>query len=86
MDLYNIKNKDKLESIKTKSFKLEKDIQNIVEKNLESLFGLKFVKSEFSVKKFRIDTLSSLSRKLLIIKSGINIFIKSILLFKSLKI
>ena len=57
MDLYNLKNK-KLSRIDQKPFNLEKDIQNIVEKNLNQLFGLEFISSEFTIKKFRIDTLS----------------------------
>ena len=38
-------------------FKLEKDIQSLVEKNLLEIFNLKFVKTELSIKSFRIDTL-----------------------------
>ena len=56
MKLYSIKN-DKLESVYSVNFKLGKDIQNLVENNLEELFNLKFVKSEFTIKNFRIDTL-----------------------------
>jgi predicted transport protein len=56
MKLYNINN-DILKSISSSDFKLEKDIQNLVEKNLEELFHLQFVKSELSIKNFRIDTL-----------------------------
>lgn len=56
MNLYKL-NKTKLEEIKNIPFKLEKDIQNLVEENLEMLFGLEFVKSEFPLKNFRIDTL-----------------------------
>lgn len=58
MNLYNIKKGDRLESITIKQFKYEKDIQNIVEKNLNELFELQFISSEFTIKKFRIDTLS----------------------------
>jgi predicted transport protein len=39
-------------------FKLEKEIQSLFEKNLEVLSGLKLVKSEFSIKNSRIDTLA----------------------------
>jgi len=42
----------------TQPFKLEKDIQSLTEKNLKSIFGLDFVKSEFSLNNFRIDTLA----------------------------
>jgi len=58
MDLYNIKSGNKLESVETDSFRLEKDIQSLVENNLNTLFGLEFVRSEFSIKNFRIDTLT----------------------------
>ena len=57
MDLYNIK-KNKLEEINKESFNLEKDIQSLVENNLETLFNLEFISTEFTVGDFRIDTLS----------------------------
>ncbi|MCP3931752.1 MAG: hypothetical protein GY705_21970 [Bacteroidetes bacterium] len=47
-----------LEYIKEKPFKLEKEIQSLTELNLESIFGLEFVKSEFRLNNFRIDTLA----------------------------
>lgn len=56
MKLYSLK-RGKLESISSVNFKSEKDIQNLVEENMEELFGLQFVKSEFQVKNFRIDSL-----------------------------
>jgi hypothetical protein len=45
-----------LTPIKLSCFKREKDIQSITEKNLEVIFGLKFVCSEFQVGNFRLDT------------------------------
>lgn len=51
-------NHDSLKAIPHKDFKLEKDIQNLVEKNLEELFHLHFVTSEFQIRDFRIDTLA----------------------------
>ena len=39
-------------------FKLEKDIQNIIEKNLSELFDLTFVRSEFCIRDKRIDSLA----------------------------
>lgn len=57
MALYNLQNQ-KLQIIKEESFKLEKDIQSITEKNLEYIFGLKFIKSEFPLNNLRIDTLA----------------------------
>lgn len=47
-----------LESIKENPFKLEKEIQNLTEQNLETIFELDFVKSEFALNNFRIDTLA----------------------------
>lgn len=56
MKLYSL-NRGKLKSVSTLNFKLEKDIQNVVEKNMSELFNLEFVKSEFKIKNFRIDSL-----------------------------
>ena len=58
MALFKIENNERLENIKEQAFKLEKDIQSLTEKNLKSIFGLDFVKSEFSLNNFRIDTLA----------------------------
>ena len=56
MEVFNIKN-NKVEVIELNPFKLEKDIQGVIEKNTESFFGLEFVRSEFPIGEFRIDTL-----------------------------
>jgi len=56
MKLFTLKDK-KLKGVSTVSFKLEKEIQDIVETNLKELFELQFVKSELTIKNFRIDTL-----------------------------
>ena len=45
-----------LELIKEKSFKYEKEIQQLVEKNLQTLLKLDFISSEFSLNNFRIDS------------------------------
>lgn len=58
MALFKIDNNERLENIKEQAFKLEKDIQSLTEKNLKLIFGLNFVKSEFSLNNFRIDTLA----------------------------
>ncbi len=50
--------KNALDLIKEKPFKLEKEIQSIVETNLEYLFNLQLVKNEFQLGGFRIDTLA----------------------------
>lgn len=49
---------DKLERIKEKPFKLERDIQKLFEQNLPLIMGLEVVKSEFTIKNKRIDTLA----------------------------
>jgi len=41
-------NNGKLQVIKENPFKLEKDLQVLTESNLDMVFGLDFVKSEFS--------------------------------------
>jgi predicted transport protein len=56
MSLYKIGKK--LEYIKEKPFKLEKEIQDLTEHDLKLLFNLDFVRSEFSLNNFRIDTLA----------------------------
>lgn len=58
MALFKIEDKERLGSIKEQPFKLEKDIQLLTEKNLKLIFELDFVKSEFSLNNFRIDTLA----------------------------
>lgn len=57
MDLYKL-TPSGLKEVEKAVFALEKDIQNLVEKNLTSLFSLEFVVSEFIVGEFRIDTLA----------------------------
>ena len=57
MKLYSIQDKTKLKPVSNIKFDLEKEIQVLFEKNLEELFNLQFIKSEFSIKNFRIDTL-----------------------------
>lgn len=56
MKLFRL-NKENLDEVKQIPFKLEKDIQSLVEVNVESVFNLKFIQSELSVDKYRIDTL-----------------------------
>jgi predicted transport protein len=57
MILYN-NNSNKLLQVKENPFKLEKEIQNIFENNLNSIMGLQLVKSEFTIKNKRIDSLA----------------------------
>lgn len=57
MNLYQ-SNKNELHTLKEKPFKLEREIQNLFEQNLNMLTGFEMVKSEFSIKGKRIDTLA----------------------------
>lgn len=56
MKLFNIKD-NSLIPISSDSFKLEKEIQLLIENNVSGLFDLEFVKSELTVQNFRFDTL-----------------------------
>ena len=56
MNLFDLKGKSLL-PVKKVEFKLERDIQNLVEDNVEEIFDLEFVSSEFTIGEFRIDTL-----------------------------
>ena len=56
MNLYNTKGT--LKAVGEKPFKLEKEIQSLFEDNLFTIMGLQLVKSEFTIKSKRIDTLA----------------------------
>lgn len=53
-----LQNKGNIKDLKEKPFKLEKDIQEIVENNLNQVLGYQFIKTEFKIKNNRIDTLA----------------------------
>jgi RecB family endonuclease NucS len=57
MLLFNQKS-TKLTTLKETSFKLEREIQNLFEANITAITGLQLIKSEFSIKNNRIDTLA----------------------------
>ena len=57
MAIFNINDK-KLVPIKELKIDLEKDLQTLTEDNLEIIFGLKNVSTEFALHNFRIDTLA----------------------------
>lgn len=57
MELYKL-HKNNLEEIKNLPFKMEKEIQILVAQNLQTLFGLEFVKNEFQLNGLRVDTLA----------------------------
>ncbi|WNW01869.1 DUF5655 domain-containing protein [Tenacibaculum sp. HL-MS23] len=58
MIIYNFQKNNTLTRVKEKPFKLEREIQNVFENNLTNIMGLQLVKSEFSIKNKRIDTLA----------------------------
>lgn len=62
MALFHSQNK-KLDQIKEKPFALEKEVQQLTEGNLGTIFGLEFVASEFTLHGLRIDTLAFDSEK-----------------------
>lgn len=49
---------DNFSEIKSENFALEKEIQILTEKNLEKIFHLEFVETEFQIGDLRIDTLA----------------------------
>lgn len=57
MQLYNLKNKTLL-NLKEVPFKLERELQQLFEHNLNNITGLEYIKSEFIIKSNRIDTLA----------------------------
>ncbi|MCA9346686.1 hypothetical protein KC960_04300 [Candidatus Saccharibacteria bacterium] len=57
MALYSIQ-KNILKSVNARDFKLERDMQVLLEENLEEVFGLKFVSTEFQLHNLRVDTLA----------------------------
>lgn len=57
MFLYSVE-KNKLEEVKEQSFSKEIELHKLCEENLESLFGLQYVKRELAINNFRIDTLA----------------------------
>lgn len=57
MQVFSNKNQ-KLTILKEKPFKLEKEIQLLFEANLDIIGNLTFVKSEFNIKDYRIDSLA----------------------------
>lgn len=49
---------NKLTPTKELKIDFERDLQKVTEQNLEMIFGLKFISSEFHLQSFRIDTLA----------------------------
>ena len=57
MSIYKI-NDNKLEVVSKEEIQLENHLQKLVEDNLDVLFDLKFVRSEYQLHKLRLDTLA----------------------------
>jgi predicted transport protein len=57
MPIYQNTN-NKLKEVEEKAFKLERDIQRVFEENLNTVMQLTLIKSEFTIKDRRIDTLA----------------------------
>jgi predicted transport protein len=57
MALYKYSNQ-KLSPIKGTEFELERDLQRLLEDNLEPLFGLQFIATEFSFNNLRLDSVA----------------------------
>ena len=57
MPIFNISKNGDLIQITEKNFLFEKDMQKIVEKNIDTIFGLKFIASEYILDNLRIDSL-----------------------------
>jgi predicted transport protein len=51
-------NATKLKEIEENAFPLEREIQKLIEENLEGLFALEYIRSEFELQGLRIDTLA----------------------------
>jgi len=59
MPIFKVENK-KVRQVKTTQFRNEKELQSLIENNLEEIFGIKFIETEFSTGEKhggRIDTL-----------------------------
>lgn len=57
MQLFSL-NQNILEPIKKRDFPLERDMQRLVERNLETLFSLEFIETEFAINNLRFDSIA----------------------------
>lgn len=58
MKVYKIEPNNKLSRLNENKIKLEKNIQKIIEQNLDLIFNIELIKSEVTIKNRRIDTLA----------------------------
>lgn len=83
MYLYKVNSQNQIEGIREKPFKKEKEIQDLCETNLQEMLGLRFVKSEFRINNFRIDTLAFDDETNAFVISSIKIRKTSVLLIRA---
>lgn len=57
MPLFRINESLEMETVKKQSFTKEKELQGLIEKNMEEIFGIRFLESEYPIPNGRIDTL-----------------------------
>jgi len=57
MPIFNIKNK-KLTELKSKTFSTERELQKLIDENLNEIFGLEFIRREFGGQGLSIDTVA----------------------------
>lgn len=51
------KTKDNVEELTSKKVVLEKELQNLIEQNMESFFGVRFIRSEYAITNGRMDSI-----------------------------
>ena len=71
MALYKYNTSGVFSEIKEKPFKLERDIQRMFETNMSEIMGLEMIKSEFTIKDRRIDTLALIRNRRLLLSLNI---------------
>lgn len=57
MPLFRINKSSKMETVKKQSFTKEKELQVLIERNMEEVFGIRLLESEYPIPNGRIDTL-----------------------------
>lgn len=57
MAIFTINNK-KLSELKSKTFPTERELQELVDENLDQIFGLEFIRREFGGQGLSIDTIA----------------------------
>ncbi len=55
--LFDVKDKDNVREIQSTQVSLEKELQNLIEKNMETFFGVTFLESEYRITNGRMDSI-----------------------------